>query len=126
MTSCDWFPTLCEICQVNLPDRKLDGVSMVNVLKHDAPQPRETFYWQMGNGTNSQWAIREGKWKLIGNPRDTTLPETRQVNGGKLKEKLFLVNLEKDPGEKENLVYASPVKVKELMKLRDELVEEFE
>ena len=126
MTSCDWFPTLCEICQVNLPDRKLDGVSMVNVLKYDAPQPRETFYWQMGNGTNSQWAIREGKWKLIGNPRDTTLPETRQVNGGKLKEKLFLVNLEKDPGEKENLVYASPVKVKELMKLRDELVEEFE
>ena len=126
MTSCDWFPTLCEMCQVELPACKLDGVSLVKVLKEDAPQPRESFYWQMGSGKNPQWAIREGGWKLIGNPRDTTLPQSKQVNSGKMKEKLFLVNLDQDPGEQTNLVETLPKKVKMLMELRDELVTEFQ
>jgi arylsulfatase A-like enzyme len=59
-----------------------------------AKSPHEMFHWQMGN----QWAVREGDWKLIGNPRDTSnkAPLTKADN-------LFLANLKEDIGEMTNL-----------------------
>ena len=79
----------------------------------------------MGGGKSPQWAVRDGKWKLIGNPRDTTLPQTEQVNGGKLKEKFFLADLGSDPGESTNLVDRHPEVVEKLLKLRDRLTDGF-
>ena len=53
--------------------------------------------WLLGRGANAQWAVREGDWKLLGNPRDTS-------HQGEFTErdKLFLVNLADDPGETTN------------------------
>ena len=125
MTSCDWFPTLAQWCGVELPETKLDGVSQVDTLMVNAPAPREQFYWQMGSGAAPQWAVRRGSWKLIGNPRDTTLPQTEQERGGQLADKLFLADLNRDPGEKTNLAGEQPQLVQELLALREQLTEGF-
>jgi arylsulfatase A-like enzyme len=120
------LPTLCEWCDVELPDVKLDGISVAEILAENRGSQRDTFYWQMGNGRSPQWAVRKGNWKLIGNPRDTTLPQTEQINGGRLEESMFLVDLETDPGEQANLANSHPEKLAELKRLREQLVEGFE
>ena len=125
MTSCDWLPTLCRLCEVPPPQVHLDGVDISDVLLNNASTPRETFYWQFGQGAEPQWAMRKGKWKLIGNPRDTSDPEVSQKNGGRLKEKYFLVDLESDIGERNNLANQKPEIAAELMKMRETLVSEF-
>jgi arylsulfatase A-like enzyme len=125
ITGCDWLPTLCELCGLTLPDVSLDGVSVAAVLTDDAPAPRDRFYWQLGRGSNPQWAVRDGPWKLIGNPVDTSEPQRQRENGGRLAEKLFLVNLESDPGERTNLADAHPGVVQRLKELRESLTAEF-
>ncbi|XZE53205.1 sulfatase family protein [Planctomycetaceae bacterium SH139] len=102
-TACDWFPTLAEICQVPLPAVMLDGVSLSATLAENAAAPREQFYWQFGSGKRAQWAVRDGDWKLIGNPQDTTLPQSQRTNDGRLPVEYFLVDLRRDPGEQRNL-----------------------
>lgn len=59
----------------------------------------------------NMWVARRGKWKLLGNPVDTS-------NKGVLTEtdSLFLVNLETDPGEMKNLSTVYPDLVEELKK----------
>jgi arylsulfatase A-like enzyme len=126
LTGCDWLPTLAELCEVDLPDVKLDGVSIVDVLASDAPAPRTSFYWQMGRGKNPQWAVRDGRWKLIGNPRDTTLPQSEREGKEKLDEKLFLVDLEADIGEQSNLVDQEPGVCGRLLRLREQLTADFD
>ena len=125
LTGCDWLPTLCDWCDVPLPKTTLDGISARQILEKNAESSRQQFYWQMGAGKSPQWAIRRGKWKLIGNPRDTTLPQTQQVNGGKLKDSVFLVDLGTDPSETKNVAIEYPEVVKELTEAKDKLVEQW-
>jgi len=113
-TGCDWYPTIAELCKVELPKRKLDGKSIVPIIKSaDAKTPHENFYWQMRN----QWAVRQGDWKLIGNPRDTS----NKAPIGK-DDKLFLVNLAEDVTEMKNLAAKHPKMVKELDAVRAQWV----
>ncbi|MCC9599492.1 sulfatase-like hydrolase/transferase [Stieleria sp. JC731] len=125
VTACDWYPTLCQWCEVELPSVHLDGKSIVDVLQSNAAAPRETFYWQMGGGSGAQWAVRDQQWKLIGNPRDTTLPQTKQIAGGKLKEPLFLIDLKNDPSEQTNLADKNPEILRRLISLKDEIQADF-
>lgn len=131
LTACDWFPTLAEYCGVPAPRNdqgnliKLDGISVTKVLSKNEPLSREPFYWQFGRGDKAQWAVREGKWKLIANPRDTSASQTDQINGGRLKSDWFLVDLEKDPGEQTNLAEANPETKSRLIKLGQEIQAEF-
>jgi arylsulfatase A len=110
VTSIDWFPTIAELCGVKLPERKLDGRSLVPVLQSaDAASPHPVFHWQLGN----QWAAREGDWKLIVNARDTDgkpVPES---------ERTFLANLRLDPGERRNFAGEQPDLVKRLRDLHE-------
>lgn len=91
----DWFPTLAELCRVPLPERPIDGRSLVPVIKSDdAPSPHEFLDWQIGIGSGATWAVRRGPWKLIVNSLDTTAgvafpPRVSEI----------LVNLDDDPGE---------------------------
>lgn len=99
-TGCDWFPTIAKLCTVPLPKRKFDGRSLVPVIRSgEAASAHERFFWKMGN----QWAVREGEWKLIGNPRDTSniAPITKN-------DQLFLANLKRDIGERNNLAAEHP------------------
>jgi arylsulfatase A len=90
----DWLPTVAELCQIDITDMNIDGESLVPVIQSkEAVSPHQTMYWQLG----PQWAVREGNWKLIGNPEDTS-------HKGVLSEadSLFLVNLEEDVTEMQN------------------------
>ena len=85
-TACDWLSTIADLCEVPPPARKLDGKSIMPVIKSgEAKSPHDTFHWQTGR---NQWAVRSDDWKLIGNPRDTS-------NKAPLgpKDELFLSNL---------------------------------
>lgn len=114
--ACDWLPTLAELTGMKLPKARLDGRSLAAVLRDaKAPSPHENhpLHWQVGAGSNADWAVREGDWKLIGNTRDTT--------DGQQPVKLirYLVNLQSDPGETTNLADKHPDIAERLQKLHD-------
>ncbi len=113
VTGCDWFPTIAELCKVDLPDRQYDGKSVWPVLKSaDANSPHDHFFWLLGQGKNAQWAVHKGDWKLLGNATDKT---DRQHEPRV--DKLFLANLKTDIGEQTNVAKEHPQVVAELHKL---------
>jgi arylsulfatase A-like enzyme len=110
-TSLDWYPTVLELCNIQPPVHKIDGKSIVNVLRSaKAVTPHDVFHWQLGD----QWAVREGKWKLVVNGRDTEHKSRLKGNN-----KIFLSNMEKDPTETNNIAKDHPEKVDRLTRLHD-------
>ena len=105
--SCDWMATIAELCGAKLP-KGADGKSLVKVIREDASSPHDVLHWTIGGS----WAVRQGDWKLIGNGRDTSSKNAKV-------DKLFLVNLAKDIGEKTNLAKQHPDQVKRLKGLHD-------
>ncbi|MBI1343313.1 MAG: sulfatase-like hydrolase/transferase [Terrimonas sp.] len=103
----DWLPTLAELCNIKLDAAKLDGKSLVPVLNSAkaASLHEEGYCWAF----KKMWAARKGKWKLLGNPDDTSKKGILTE-----KDRLFLVNLETDPGEMHNLASEYPEIVKTL------------
>ena len=103
-SGCDWLPTLAQLCDVPVPPAVadgLDGKSMVPVLTSPTtPSLHPTFFWASGR---DQWAVRDGNWKLVGNPVDPThrgpLPRS---------DAMFLSDLSTDVGERSNLAAAHP------------------
>jgi arylsulfatase A-like enzyme len=119
-TACDWMPTIADLAEVERPDRKLDGRSIVKVIRSsEAESPHKQFHWQSGGGRNPQWAVRDGDWKLIGNPRDTS---NKAAVGND--DRRFLVNLGEDATEMKNLAAGHPDIVEKLEKLHDTWVKE--
>jgi len=109
VTGCDWMPTLAELSGVELPKRRLDGKSMTAVLKSaKAPSPHGTWGWQLGQ----QWAVRDGTWKLIGNPRDTS-------NKAPVIGKYFLSDLSKDVSEMADFSEKEPERLKRMIAMHD-------
>lgn len=117
--SADWLPTIAELCEVEILDENIDGRSITPILASaDAPDNHEVFHWTNGR----RWAIRRGAWKLLFDPYDTTngrpsepLPEA---------DRWFLVNLEEDIGEQNNLATEYPEVVAELTALHEAWVVE--
>ncbi len=106
----DWFPTVAELCDVDIDGYDIDGKSLVKVLESDkAESPHERLIWANNVYGGYRWAVRQGDWKLLGNPRDSS-------NKGPITEddKLFLVNLKDDIGEMNNVAKAHPEKLNEL------------
>lgn len=93
----DWFPTLAELCSIRLPERKIDGRSLVPVIRSaQAASPHETIFWQSQGGPNNpQWAVREGNWKLLHNP---TSAKPAELNSGGF----FLADMQKNYDEQTN------------------------
>ncbi len=91
---CDWLPTLAALCDVPLPDAAIHGKSLVDVVRSDASTPHDVLRWKLGG----QWAVRQGEWKLMHNPRPTgegpSLSDADQ--------KRFLANLDRNVGETKN------------------------
>ncbi len=122
VVGCDWLPTIAEFCDVPLPKRKLDGRSIAEVLRSaDAPSPHESFYWHLGSGKKAQWAVREGNWKLLGNPTDTSRKAPLTKN-----DELFLVDLGNDLGEIHNLAAKNPEVAQRLLILREKFLADIE
>lgn len=65
ITLCDWLPTILELCDVALPaDRKLDGASLLPIIRDNARSHHNVLHWQW----QKRWAVMEGDWKLISKP----------------------------------------------------------
>jgi arylsulfatase A-like enzyme len=111
--SCDWMPTIAELCGVKLLDDDIDGKSITSVIQSaSAPSPHEVLHWHV---SGNQWAVRQGEWKLIGNALDSS--------GGPLTDddkKLFLSNLAIDISEKRNFAKEHPEVVERLRQLHQE------
>jgi len=109
--ACDWLPTLAELCGVEPPRTELDGRSLTAVIRSEsAPSPHEVLHWTTGNS----WAVREGDWKLLGNPR-----ETGANDAAASAEPLFLADLAGDLGETKNLAADHPDVVRRLKSLHE-------
>ncbi|MCG8509350.1 MAG: sulfatase-like hydrolase/transferase, partial [Rhodospirillales bacterium] len=104
---CDWLPTLAALCRIE-PLDGIDGKSLVDVIKsEDAGSPHDVLHWTIGNS----WAVRQGDWKLLGNPRDTSNKAALSRD-----DRLFLVNLAEDVSEMKNLAKQHPEVVERLEK----------
>lgn len=99
----DWYPTLAEYCQLQLPDRKIDGRSITQVISSKtAESPHPIFFWQsLGSKDNPQWAVREGDWKLLHNPLQAAANELPA-------DKLMLINIKNDSSERKNEAEKNP------------------
>lgn len=108
-TNIDWFPTLAEYCNIPLPDRKIDGQSLADIIHSNAATTHHNdFYWQcLGTKENPQWAVREGNWKLLHNPIES---DKKELNG----DGLMLVNLSADSTEHTNEAAGYPEIVQRL------------
>ncbi len=114
----DVVPTLLAAIEAPAPKNEIDGVSFLPVLKAEKPTTRDSFAYYYGDRLE---AVRKGKWKLhlphayrsyvdmIPAERDGYPAKTHQREIG-----FSLYDLEKDPGEKEDLAGANPEVVKEL------------
>ena len=69
ITNMDLLPTICDLLNVPKPKNKLDGKSVINILKNEeAVSPHKALHWMW----QDMWAVRQGDWKLIYNGHDTT------------------------------------------------------
>lgn len=119
VVGCDWLPTIAELTGASLPKHHLDGKSIVNVIHSaDGDSPHKTLYWQLGRGKGAQWVVREGDWKLLGNPRDRREPKSLTKD-----DKLFLANLAMDKTESKNLSKVHPQVVARLKQLQIEFAD---
>lgn len=115
----DILPTLTEIVEVPLPENKIDGISILSLMKGDKnSNPRQSFYYYYGN--NQLEGVQKDGWKLIFPHEHRTYEENVPgKNGlpGKLTTKssiLELYDLRRDPGERYNVINSYPEIVKEL------------
>lgn len=118
VTGCDWVPTLVNLCELAPPDHPFDGKDISDVIANDGDTPHDVFHWQSGGGRQTpQWAVRKGKWKLIGNPRDTSgkAPVTAA-------DRRFLVDLTDSVHELRNQAHLHPDIVAELERLHNDWI----
>lgn len=114
-TGADWLPTIADILDIDVQDLGLDGHSLLPIVeKEGAESAYEDYLWELDN----RWAVREGPWKLLIRPRDTT----KRHDPEELSEQdqQYLVNLDDDPFEQTNVAKQHPDIVKHLLKIRDQ------
>ena len=63
ITAMDWMPTILDLCQIKLPNVKLDGKTLLPIINSTpTPTHNQIMHWQWADN----WAVRQGQWKLIG------------------------------------------------------------
>ncbi|MEO6150461.1 MAG: sulfatase-like hydrolase/transferase, partial [Mucilaginibacter sp.] len=110
-TNLDWYATLAEYCHIALPNRKIDGHSIVKLIASEKERsPYQEFFWQcLGSKENPQWAVREGDWKLLHNPLQSKPTDVDE-------NKFMLVNMKSDSTESTNVAAQNPDVVQRLHK----------
>lgn len=129
----DILPTLTEISGAKLPDKTIDGVSLVPLFRGDPLRRQKPLYW-FYSPSRPAVAIREGDWNMVADPvMDIPTDNMFQEEWiGMVKETGFtnfqLYNLRKDPGQQNNLAEENPQKFREmkdkLLKLHKDVVAE--
>lgn len=126
----DLFPTLAEISGAPLPSRKIDGVSLVPLIKGEkGANPRESFVYYYNK--NDLEAVTNGMFKLVFPHRYVTYGAYVPGNDGqpgKLtnidQTKAELYDLRRDPGERYDVLSQYPEEAAELMKTADRMRDE--
>ena len=126
----DILPTIADIANAPLPERKIDGVNLFPLLKGVSNEsPRKNFYYYYRR--NNLEAVQDGQWKLVFPHKGRTyvgfepgkdgmpgkVNENSEVESG-------LYNLRRDPGERYNLMEFYPEIVDRLNKIGDEARED--
>lgn len=101
--SIDFLPTFAKLAGAELPAKPIDGQPL-NSLFEDNNQPTLHSALRYVGEWDPIWAIRTGDWKLV-----------------KHRELLFLSDMSRDVTETDNLAAKYPEKVKELMKLYEDM-----
>lgn len=109
--SMDFLPTIADFCGVSKLPEEVEGTTLRAMLEGKDRQIRNTMYWNM---SGDRWAVRQGPWKLLFNPRDDTKKYTKL---DPIKDRYFLANLEMDRSESRNLVQDFPDKAGELIEV---------
>lgn len=123
----DLFPTLAEISGAPLPQHKIDGVSMLPLIKGDEKaNPRASFVYYFNR--NDLEAVTDGNFKLVFPHKYTTYEEYVPGNDGqpgRLTNRELrtseLYDLRRDPGERYNVITQYPEAAAKLMKIADEM-----
>lgn len=122
----DLFPTLAEISGAPLPANRIDGVSILPLIKGDKDAcPRESFVYYFRK--NDLEAVTDGRYKLIFPHEHVTYESFVPGNDGqpgrltnrKITE-CELYDLRRDPGERYNVISQHPEVVLRLKKIADE------
>ncbi|MEX0987632.1 MAG: sulfatase [Bacteroidales bacterium] len=119
----DILPTLAEITGAQLSGNKIDGVSILPLLRgEEGANPRETFYYYYR--LNNLEAVRHGDWKLVFDHPGRTYEGFQPGMDGMPGEvnnnypvKSGLYNLRRDPGERYDVTDSYPDIVEELENL---------
>jgi len=121
----DILPTLAAITDAPLPDKKIDGVSILPLLLGDKTvSPRRQFYYYYNQ--NSLEGVQQDYWKLVLPHRSRSYVGVAPGNDGwpgkytslEIKEN-ELYDLRRDPGERYNMAEFYPEVVKELLLIAD-------
>jgi arylsulfatase A-like enzyme len=126
LSGIDILPTLAEIAGVPLPAKKIDGISILPLIKgENTESPRKQFWYYYRQ--NNLEAVRDGNWKLVlphpGRTYEGFEPG-RDGLPGRVNENFpheaGLYDLRRDPGETYNLIEFYPEIVERLQKTADE------
>jgi len=126
----DILPTIAEIADAPLPGKKIDGISILSLMKGDKnANPRKSFYYYYRK--NSLEAVSNGVWKLVFPHPGRTYEGFQPGKDGKpgLVNENFnfeggLFDLRRDPGERYNVKESYPEIVQELEKIAGEARED--
>lgn len=103
----DFMPTFARLCEFKVPeDRIIDGVDQTDLLFGKKETGRDNFYFHNAG-------MRLGKWKYL--KADAFFHSYAVETNREKTEELY--DLEKDPGEKNNLAKNHPELIDELKKL---------
>jgi len=121
----DILPTLANIANAPLPERKIDGVNILPLMTGvQGANPREVFLYYF----HANWleGVRKNQWKLVlphqsrtyegfAPGKDGVAGKTDNVQVG-----MALYDLRRDPGERYDVKDQNPEIVAELMKIAEE------
>jgi len=126
VSAIDILPTISELCELQLPKNKIDGVSLSSIFRGDMnASPRKNFLYYYRK--NSLEAVRRDNWKLVfEHPSRSYLNQVPGKDGfpGNAPEDILmplaLYDLRRDPAEVYDVKDQYPEIVNELNKLAEE------
>lgn len=117
ITNMDILPTICEFLDIPLPNTKLDGKSMLNVIQsEEAKGPHKALHWMW----QEMWAVKKGNWKLIYEGHDTTGKYSNHPEKEFEMPEYYLAKLDDENPEEINYLEKHPEVVNELRTLHEE------
>lgn len=126
----DLFPTFAAITDAPLPERKIDGVSLLPLIEGvEGANPRESFVYYYNR--NDLEAVTDGEFKLVFPHKHVTYEAYAPGNDGMPGKVVTaevraseLYDLRRDAGERYNVLHQYPERAAKLMQIADKMRQE--